>query len=70
MVWLNDPLVLYHGTVRPYAHDIFTNGPDLAKCLARRDFSLGFYTTRVKSQADDFANERYRKMAASTITTA
>lgn len=40
------------------------HGPDLAKCLVRRDFSVGFYTTRVRSQAEEFANEKFRKMAA------
>jgi hypothetical protein len=62
MVWRNDQLTLYHGTVEPHAIDIEHNGPDLTKCRVRRDFGRGFYTTRRLAQAQDFANSRYRKM--------
>jgi hypothetical protein len=62
MVWRNDPLTLYHGTVDVHATDLENGRPDLAKCRLRRDFGRGFYTTRRLGQALDFANSRYRKM--------
>lgn len=62
MVWRNDPLILYHGTLDGHATDLENGKPDLTKCRARRDFGRGFYTTRRLGQAEDFANSRYRKM--------
>jgi len=63
MAWQNDPLVLYHGTVTPFANDISQRKrPDLTKARARSDFSVGFYTTRVRKQAEDFANKKYHRM--------
>lgn len=65
MAWQNDPLILYHGTVGPYADAIFQQKrPDLTQCRPRSDFSAGFYATRSLLQATVFANERYRKMNA------
>jgi len=64
MVWRNDPLTLYHGTVGAHATDIETNGIDIIKCRIRRDFGQGFYTTRREGQAIEFANHTYNKMAA------
>jgi hypothetical protein len=62
MVWRNEPLTIYHGTVEPHAVDIENNRPDLTKCRLRRDFGRGFYVTRRLGQAQDFANYRYRTM--------
>jgi len=62
MVWKNDPLALYHGTVELHAADIATNSPDLSKCRIRRDFGRGFYVTRRLAQAQDFANSKYNTM--------
>src|SRR5258708_7025957 len=62
MVWRNDPLVLYHGTVGLHATDLESNGPDLIKCRLKRDFGRGFYTTRRYAQSVEFANSQYQKM--------
>jgi hypothetical protein len=62
MVWRNEPLSLYHGTVGLYADDIEANGIDLAKGRPGRDFGRGFYAARREAQAIRFANEKYRFM--------
>src|SRR4051812_46245403 len=59
MAWANGPLVVYHGTVRPFAESIATNGILLTRCLDGTDFGRGFYTTRLLSQAILHANQRY-----------
>lgn len=61
MPWATRVLTVYHGTVGPYADDIRDNGIQLAKCSAESDFGRGFYTTRILTQAIEFANERYRQ---------
>jgi hypothetical protein len=62
MPWGIRSLTVYHGTVGPYANDIEQNGIQLAKCAPQSDFGRGFYTTRILSQAIEFANERYRQV--------
>jgi hypothetical protein len=63
MPWGNGPLVLYHGTVSAYVADI-RRGIDITKCRPRSEFGRGFYTTRVRSQAVEFANEKFLRMRA------
>jgi len=59
MPWTNGPLTVYHGTVGPFADDIVRNGINLARCLDKTDFGRGFYTTRIRQQAIEHANQRY-----------
>jgi hypothetical protein len=63
MPWPTRVLTVYHGTVGPYANDIRDNGIQLARCSPESDFGRGFYTTRILTQAIEFANERYRQIA-------
>jgi hypothetical protein len=60
MPWGNRTLLLYHGTIEPYANAI-QKQIDLAPCEPRRDFGKGFYTTRIRSQARRFAIFKYRE---------
>src|SRR5687767_7918377 len=54
-IWENQDLVLYHGTLKRFAEAIIQNGIDLSKSQAKRDFGLGFYTTTILYQAEDWA---------------
>ena len=67
MAWTNGPLVVYHGTIAPYAAGIRRNGIRLARCLPKADFSRGFYTTRIRAQAEIFANWRYHLFHAQHV---
>jgi hypothetical protein len=62
MVWRNERLSLYHGTVGSFANDIVANGIDLSRCQYGRDFGRGFYMTRRETEAIRFANEKYGKL--------
>jgi hypothetical protein len=42
-------LTLYHGSNKLF------DEPDLSKSRDKRDFGLGFYTTTLKEQAEDWA---------------
>ncbi|MBV8531239.1 MAG: DUF3990 domain-containing protein [Candidatus Eremiobacteraeota bacterium] len=64
MAWNNDPLTLWHGTIRISSDDIEANGISLNRCAPKRDFGRGFYTTRVRSQAILFANQKYQETLA------
>jgi hypothetical protein len=65
MAWdHNGSFTVFHGTIGRYANDIYSNGIQLAKCLPKADFSRGFYTTRIRSQAVRFANNKFRVMQA------
>ncbi|QIS16564.1 DUF3990 domain-containing protein [Nocardia arthritidis] len=46
----------YHGTTRAAAADLRENGIDIARGQAEADFGRGFYTTRVLSEASDWAH--------------
>lgn len=60
MAWRNAALVLYHGTIGPFADDIEKIGISLAKCGARTDFGRGFYLTTNSRQARRHANKRFK----------
>jgi hypothetical protein len=60
MVWSNTSLVLYHGTIGPYA-DAISKKIELRACNPNRDFGRGFYTTRIQTQARRFATFKYRE---------
>jgi len=60
MAWINGALILYHGTIGPFAEDIARNGISLTKCRAKTDFGRGFYLTTNRRQARDHANNRFR----------
>jgi hypothetical protein len=62
MPWRNDSLTLYHGTVGPHARNILANGINWQVGSPETDFSLGFYTTRILSQAVRHANHRYQEL--------
>jgi hypothetical protein len=62
MAWTNSPLTLYHGTTGAAARDILANGPNLAWSIAKRDFGVGFYTSKDIYQAITFANDKYKIM--------
>jgi hypothetical protein len=62
MVWGNNPFIVFHGTVGPFADAIvqrYPNAIDLAKCSDDTDFGKGFYVTRIWDHAVLHANERY-----------
>ena len=62
MVWGNDPFIVFHGTVGPFADAIVKSNPnaiDLKKCSHDTDFGKGFYVTRIWEHAVSHANERY-----------
>jgi hypothetical protein len=60
--WSNGSLTLYHGTVGPHARSIIANGIRWDCGSPETDFSLGFYTTRIRSQAIRHANHRFREL--------
>jgi len=55
--WTNQPIVLYHGTIRRFAESIVRDGVDVTHGGLRRDFGKGFYTTTLLSQAREWAIE-------------
>src|SRR4051794_15662408 len=67
MPWSNGSVTLYHGTVGPHARNILANGIDWTVGAAETDFSTGFYTTRILSQAIRHANHRYRELQSDYI---
>lgn len=64
MAWTNGTLTFYHGTIGPHARNILANGILLSASSAETDFSVGFYATRILSQAVRHANHRYRELFA------
>jgi hypothetical protein len=66
-VWINPPLVVFHGTDLESAHAILlpANGNehaiDFKSCRPDVDFGRGFYVTTVERQAKDWANIRIEK---------
>jgi hypothetical protein len=59
-VWENQDIVLYHGTLKRFAELILQNGIDLSKSQIGRDFGIGFYTTTILYQAEDWAWQALR----------
>lgn len=53
--WTDQPIVLYHGTIRKYGESILRDGVDVACGDPRVDFGLGFYTTTSLAQARKWA---------------
>jgi uncharacterized protein DUF3990 len=53
--WTNQPIVLYHGTIRRSAESIVRHGVDVVCGDPNVDFGLGFYTTTSLSQARKWA---------------
>jgi hypothetical protein len=65
MVWGNNPFVVFHGTVGPFAEAIVQRDPnaiDPTKCSHDTDFGKGFYVTRIWEHAVSHANERYNDL--------
>lgn len=54
-------ILLYHGTIDKYAHDILRNGIILSKSKRYLDFGPGFYTTTDKDFAILTAKRRQNK---------
>lgn len=48
--WINQPLILYHGTIERYARRIEV-GLDITNARVNTDFGRGFYTTTWREQA-------------------
>jgi hypothetical protein len=61
--WINQDLLVFHGTTLSSAVSIRMQGVQLSLCRKLSDFSLGFYTTSIFRQAADWANKRYRALA-------
>jgi hypothetical protein len=53
--WINQEIVLYHGTIESYADDIIGNSVDVQLGKPNRDFGPGFYTTTLFRQAEYWA---------------
>lgn len=68
MPWSNPDLVVFHGCDLTAANAIATRQPkrpnsiDLAKCALLTDFGCGFYTTTSRKQAENWANQRCRRL--------
>src|SRR5690242_17840440 len=60
--WNNGPLIVYHGTVAPFARNISATGINLVHCRDKSDFGRGFYTTGIRQQAIVYANQRFADM--------
>jgi Protein of unknown function (DUF3990) len=58
MVWVNGPVVVYHGTDEISARNIQNNGIQLALCRPAADFGRGFYVTSNLHQAEQWANQK------------
>lgn len=57
-------MLLYHGTIDKYAHDIIANGIDLRKSKSFLDFGPGFYTTTSRAFAENTAKLRMKRYNA------
>jgi hypothetical protein len=53
--WTNQPIVLYHGTIRRFANSILRDGVDVTCGEPNVDFGRGFYATTLISQARKWA---------------
>jgi len=63
VAWTNQDLILYHGTSDSSARNILSSGIDPTYFLPRTDFGLGFYTTTLRSQAEQWAGKQVNKVA-------
>lgn len=64
MAWSNGPLVVYHGTDHASAQSIRSSGIDPSRFRAKTDFGAGFYVTTTQHQAQQWANQRCRRMSS------
>jgi hypothetical protein len=53
--WVNQKIVLYHGTIEDYAENMTTDLIDVRRGKPYRDFGPGFYTTTLYRQAEYWA---------------
>jgi hypothetical protein len=60
-LWINQPLVLYHGTVDTHVPAILA-GIDVLQGRDDTDFGRGFYTTTVEAQALAWAERLARRL--------
>jgi hypothetical protein len=74
MIWVNPPLVVYHGTHDDAAAVMVRKGPkhphsvDIAIGRPNCDFGRGFYVTTDLRQAMDWANIKTRRLRASRVS--
>ena len=72
MSWTNGFLLLYHGTTNIAASAISTpsssvpHSIDLSLCSPKADFGQGFYLTTVLTQAEDWADRKFRNSPRKT----
>jgi Protein of unknown function (DUF3990) len=64
MVWTNAAQLIYHGTDEHSAAQILANGIHLASCRPLADFGPGFYVTSSLHQAQQWANQKVRRIQA------
>lgn len=67
MAWTNPDLITYHGTDDSSAAAITASYPhsiNLQKCRPLADFGPGFYVTTNRKQAENWANQRCRRLNA------
>lgn len=75
MVWLNPPLIVYHGTYDEAAAAMMRkraehpHSVDFAIGRPLCDFGLGFYVTTDLEQAKEWANIKTRRLRASRMST-
>ena len=69
MAWTDGPLVVYHGTDNAAASSIFKNGIELSLSQPFTDFGAGFYTTTSLPQAQNWADERCRRIRINSRVT-
>ena len=56
--WINQNLILFHGTTLKVAQAIIGSGVDLATSRSLLDFGVGFYTTTSEDQARGWARRK------------
>lgn len=67
MVWTNQPIEVYHGTLESSANSIIgMGGINLGLCRLHSDFGRGFYVTTNLHQAEQWANMKYLGSPAAT----
>lgn len=55
--WLNQPLTIYHGTVKAQWREITRDGVRVGRGRTNTDFGPGFYVTADRRQAEQWAKE-------------
>ncbi len=67
MSWVNGPLTVFHGTDNLSANAIRLNGINPTRFRAATDFGVGFYVTTAQHQAEQWANQRCRRMGGTRL---